>query len=894
MGSHEQTHASSPLWKIPTAFTSLIGREREITAIQGLLTKQQVRLLTLTGAAGVGKTRLSLEVAMSLRSCFSDGVCFVELATLSDPDLVLSTLAERLEIKEGTRELLTERLKRSLHDKHLLLLLDNFERLLSASPLMEDLLSACPALHIVVTSRTPLRLRAESLFPVAPLALPDLSRLPEPELLARIAAVALFLQRAQAIRPDLQLLPANARAIAEICVRLDGLPLAIELAAARLSILSPQDLLDRLSSRLGLLTRGAWDLPERQQTLRKTLQWSYSLLSAEERQLFRCLSVFVGGCTMKGIEVLWARLHGEDQGREQVLDGVASLIEKSLLHRTELEGQEPRFRMLETIREYGLETLAACQELEAAQRAHAACYLALVEEAQGRLQGKEHGVWVQRLTQEHDNLRAALRWLLEQGEDREAALRMCSGLDVFWVVRGDLLEGWTFLEQALAQSQEAAPAVRTRALLAGVVIAMQAGDLACGEALCQEYLRVCRALGDTLSAGAALCVLGWLAYHRKDFAAARSFLEEGLAIARELGYKPGVLISLLFLAYLAHEQGDDARLRQLCQQCLAFSGERQAAFIWPYLLLRLADLHFLVLADPTTMQRLLSESLAIFQERNDTLGTAECSRIAAQAALLQGDVTTARRLAEKSLKLSSEVGARPVLARSLALLGRVLVACGELGEAGTLYTRSLVVAKELEDQWRIAPGLEGLAGVVLAQGEAAWAARFGVEGLASIVAAQGEFVWAARLWGLASTLPSAMPMRVSIPAVEPAAHERAVAAARARLGEQAFAEAMAEGRTMSLSQVLAWQETATLAEPLPSVNPAPPAVTPAPTSPHDLTEREVQVLRLLAQGLTNAQIAERLVVSPHTVRSHVKAIYSKLGVTSRSAATRFALEHHLG
>ncbi len=452
------------------------------------------------------------------------------------------------------------------------------------------------------------------------------------------------------------------------------------------------------------------------------------------------------------------------------------------------------------------------------------------------MEGQEHGAWVQRLAQEHDNLRAVLRWFLEQGKDGEAALRMCYGLHVFWTVRGDLLEGWTFLEQALAQSRGATSALRAKALLAAVVIAMQAGDLARCESLCQEYLSLCRALGDKLGTGSSLCTLGWIARNRGDFTAARSFLEEGLAIARELEFTPGVFFSLLFLAYVAHDQGDEARVRLLCQQCLAFSGERHAFVLWPFLLLRLADLHFMILGDPTTAQRLLEESLAIFQERNDMLGRAECSRIAAQAALLRGDVPTARSLAETSLKLSSEVGARPVLARSLALLGRVMVACGDLGEAGALYTKSLM---------------------------------------------------------LASTLPQGMPTRVSIPAVEPAEYERAVAAARTHLGEQAFATAWAEGRTMTLEQVLAWREAASLPETLPRANPVTSVVSIPPSYPNELTEREVQVLRLVAQGLTNAQIAHQLVVSPHTVHSHVKAIHSKLGVTSRSAATRFAVEHHL-
>jgi len=522
MAHREKTGFSGALWKVPPPFTPLLGREREVVAIETFLTQNEKRLLTLTGVGGIGKTRLSLEVATLLRSRFVDGVCFVELAALSDPGLVIPTLATRLGIKESGRGPLAERLKGTLHDKHLL----------PAASQVEDLLAACPALHIVVTSRTPLRVRAESLFLVAPLALPDLSRLPEPEVLAHTAAVALFVQRAQATQLGFQLTSANARIIAEICVRLDGLPLAIELAAARLSVLAPPELLARLSSRLGLLTRGAWDLPERQQTLRKTIQWSYDLLRAEEQWLFRCLSIFVGGCTLEASEVMWARLRDDEQGAGRVLDGIASLCDKSLLRRIEQEGEESRLVMLETIREYGLEMLAACQELEATQRAYAAYYLALVEEAEGKIGGQEHAVWVKLLEREHDNLRTVLHWFLEQGKDREAALRMGAGLHVFWAIQDHFLEGQTFLEQALARSEGAAPSVRLKALIAAVAITLHAGDLPRCEALCQECLSLCRTLGDMFGRGFSLFALGCIARYRENFAAARSRFEESLALAR--------------------------------------------------------------------------------------------------------------------------------------------------------------------------------------------------------------------------------------------------------------------------------------------------------------------------------------------------------------------------
>jgi predicted ATPase/transcriptional regulator with XRE-family HTH domain len=427
--SHAHASPTSFSSLLPTPVTPLIGREQEVMAVCSLLRHPDVRLITVTGTGGVGKTRLALEVGAAVRGLFADGVAFVSLASVRDPSLVITTIIQALALKEMPNQSPVELLKAFLHHRSLLLLLDNFEQVIEAAPVLSELLAACSALKILVTSRSVLHLRGEHEFLVAPLALPDLAALPPGEALAQYAAVALFLQRVRAILPAFQVTTDNARSIAELCVHLDGLPLALELAAAQMKLFTPQALLTRLGHLLPLLVNGTRDAPERQQSLRQTIAWSYHLLSSEEQRLFRRLSVFVGGCTLETIETLWG---ARNQEHAQV-DVVTALLSQNLVQVIRQRGEEPRFVMLETIREYGQGCLEQCGEREALQREHAHYYLGLAEEAERKLLSAEQPQWLKRLEREHDNLLAALRWFHET-HDAESAFRMMGALWLFWLL----------------------------------------------------------------------------------------------------------------------------------------------------------------------------------------------------------------------------------------------------------------------------------------------------------------------------------------------------------------------------------------------------------------------------------------------------------------------------
>ena len=850
---------------LPAQVTPLIGRERDVANACALLQRTEVRLVTLTGMGGIGKTRLGMGIAHCQLDNFADGVCFVPLAPISDPSLVLATIAQALGIKEARGRSLVDLLKMFLQDKQLLLLLDNFEQVVVAAPVLSDLLAACPHLKILVTSRAVLHIQGEHEFPVPPLALPDLARLPKSEELVQYAAVALFLQRALAIKPDLAVTKDNMRAIAEICARLDGLPLAIELAAVRTKLLPPQALLRRLEHPLQVLTSGAQDVLARQQTLRNTIAWSYHLLDADQQRLFRRLCVFIDGCTLEAIEFVCEKL---DDGALPVLEGVSLLIDNSLLQQIEQGAEEPRFVMLETIREYGLEVLAESNEMSITRQAHALYYLTLAEQAESKLGGPEQAMWLGRLEREHDNLRAAMQWSTGDhgnGGSPEIGLRLGGALRRFWQMHGHLNEGQIFLERALSASEGNGVSARARAkaLIAAGTLASIQNDYDRTEAYCRQSLVLFRELGDQPGIALSLYLLSVIPWMKGDTVAARSLTEEALTLFREMGDKERVAWSLSTLGLLNAQEGKYASARALYEESLATHRELGDKRGIAMTLLRLAQLLFVSQGDQAMLCSLLEEGLTLFKELDEKEGIANSYALSGQLALRRGDTTTARSQLEESILLSREIGNRRTLAESLAILARVILAQGEKAAAQALYEESLAIAREMNHMWLIASCLEG------------WA---------SMVAEQGQCAWAAQLWGAAESLREAI--RVPISPAERADYERAVAAARAQLGEKAFAARWREGRTMTPEQAFAAQGEETVPSPTTTV-------TATPTYPAGLTAREVEVLHLVARGMTNTQIAHELVLSEKTVATHLTHIFNKTNSENRAAAVAFAMRQGL-
>jgi predicted ATPase/DNA-binding CsgD family transcriptional regulator len=772
-------HTSRPN-NLPIQLTSFVGRTREIAEVKCLLAG--TRLLTLTGAGGCGKSRLALRVVTDLLEEYADGIWLVELASLTDPTLVSQTVAAALTVRERLGRPITDTLAEYLRSKSLLLVLDNCEHVRAACTVLADvLLRACPNLRVLATSREILSLAGEAFYRVPPLSVPDPGRIPPLEQLSQYEAVRLFVERARASQPGFRVTKNNAPAMVQVCHRLDGMPLAIELAAVRVKVLAVEQIAARLDDRFRLLTGGSQETLPRHQTLRAAMDWSYALLSDKERCVLRRLSVFAGGWTLEAAEAVSA---GDDVETSEVLDVLAKLVDKSLVG-AETEDGEARFRLPETVRQYALDRLFEFGEAPMVRRRHRDWYLSWAERAGLKLRGPEQVEWLDRLGREHDNLRAALEWSTRDEGGAEAGLRLAGALWWFWFLHGYWSEGQGWLEGALSRAYDAPPRAVPKAMRGA-------------------------------------CYFAW---RRGDYERATALGERALVLSRELGDRESSALCLLHLGLIAHRQGDNARAKRLLNESLAFSKE-------------IGD------------RWLIGQPLA------------HLGRLAED----EGDLAQAEAWSKQSLALFIEVGDKYFIANALRNLGLVALRAGDYGRTSKLLTESLTLCNEIGNRYVADACLWGLAGVACAQ---------------------ERYERAARLFGGAEALRETLgeqPLQC-----DKADRDQRMAATRARLGNVAFAAALAEGRGMALEQAIEYAlapidtDTAKAAE----------RGIPARKHMGLLTPREREVAALIARGLTNREIASSLVIAERTADAHVQHILNKLGFNTRAQIAAWVVEHGL-
>jgi predicted ATPase/class 3 adenylate cyclase len=671
-----KTLASRPN-NLPRQPTPFLGRQREVAEVAEILRRDDVQLLTLTGPGGSGKSRLGLQAAADLLDDFPDGVFFVPLAALIDSGLVPSAIAAALGVREEGERSITERLQDFLADKQMLLLLDNFEHLLGATPQMAHLLASCPGLSMLATSRAPLHVRAERQYPVPPLALPDAGSAADLDTLARSEAVQLFVDRAQAARPDFSLTPENGPTVGELVRRLDGLPLAIELAAARVKLLPPAPLLLRLEQRLPLLTGGGNDAPTRQRTLRATIAWSHDLLSPGEQTLFRRLSVFVGGCTVAAVEAVV-----NPTGDLDVLEDLAALSDQSLLRPMEEAHGEPRVGMLETIREYAVERLIESGETAVVGEAHSAYFLALAEGAESELTGPDQLVWQNRLTAEHGNLRAALARSIESGA-AETSLRLAAALVTFWRTRGHLSEGRNWLEQVLAFPAGDTPELRAKALHGAGWLASEQGEYPLAVHLLEESRATYLQIQDRTGEATATVRLGDTKHRQGALEQAAELLETGRALWRDSGDALGEAGALNALGNFAITQENlEGAVTAYTEALSRYRGAGDTRAIATVL----GNLGFVTgrRGDLEGASRLTTESLTLFRTLGDAVGSAFALAGLGEIAAAQGDAARAAALFGEALSVAWAQGAQPIVVEQIDQLAELAVKAGRLEHASRL------------------------------------------------------------------------------------------------------------------------------------------------------------------------------------------------------------------
>jgi predicted ATPase/DNA-binding SARP family transcriptional activator/DNA-binding CsgD family transcriptional regulator len=820
---------------LPAPRTNFVGREREMVELKRTLS--MTRLLTLTGAGGSGKTRLALEVARELIGAYPDGVWLVELAPLTEGDLVVQEVARSLEVPERPGRPLVDTLVDTLDNKEMLLVVDNCEHLVEATAqLVDALLDSCSRLRVLATSREPLGVGGEILWQVPPLSVPaKKGGGPDGEYtvesLMRFEAVRLFVDRARLRLPSFQLTRENAGAVAKVCRWLDGIPLAIELATARMGALAVEQVAQRLEASLDVLKGASRTTAPRQQTLRATLDWSHDMLSEAERALFRRLSVFAGGWTM---EVAEAVCSGGVIEQDDVLDLLGGLVDKSLVIAGASTGGVVRYRMFRPIRQYARERLEASGEAEAVGDRHTAAFLALAEEAGPELAGPEQRLWVERLEGEHDNMRATLSWLLERGKD-ELGVRLCAALWRFWYVRGYLSEGIRCMERALASGDSEASPVRVKALEGMGWLTQGQGDTALAEATYKEMLELSQELNDKGNVATALNSLGTIALTHGNNERARALLEENLAVLRQL-----------------EEENADTTLKRFhALNLLAYSALNEEG-------------------DYVKATELLKQSLALAREAGDANRVGATLLNLGYAELMQENYERAMAFSEEALMVANSLGNAGVeiFPEARVNLGLAALGQGEHERAAASFEEALAIAQKVGVKASVINALEGMA---------------------SLAVAVEEATRAAHLWGAAEAAREATG--IALPPGDRALHEPYLASARSRLGEAAWEEALAEGRAMSLEEGAEYALSEEKEPPAPAVT-GPPEEPPADEPPAALTPREKEVALLIARELSNRQIASELMLSEHTVATHVRNILKKLGLYSRTQIAAWFTEEH--
>ncbi|MGB3306927.1 MAG: LuxR C-terminal-related transcriptional regulator [Thermomicrobiales bacterium] len=864
---------------LPRPLTPLVGRDREQQEAVAILRESSPRLLTLTGPGGVGKTRLALHLAHELADDFVDGVVFVSLSPLRDPDLVLPTIARAFDIYETqmTEADCEERLIAYLQPRQFLLVLDNFEQIVSAATRISTILSLCPDITALVTSQVPLDIEGEQQFPVLPLEVPMASA-STPDAVQDTGAVALFMQRARAVAPRLTLTAANATTIATICRQLDGLPLALELAAARMNILSPEALLARLSNRLQVLTGGRRDMPDRLRTMRQAIAWSYDLLTPDEQALFRQLSVFAGGIPIDAVEALLET--------DNALDLVSSLVDRSLVRLT-TQNDESRFLMLETLRDFGHEELLRLGQDDEARAAHAAYYGSLTENAESKLTATGQEVWLERFTTELNNLRTALQWSLDSGHP-DIALSLLHDMWRFWSMRGLVSEGRTWMERAIAAN---------------------AGQR-------------------TIAFGSLLSGAGHLAEDQNDLEASRTFFQQAVELANEIGDIRGKIRAIAGLGTVAHDRGEYDLASRYHHEAVALSREHNEPRSMAMALGNLGAVSY-YRADYEAAHRHWAECRAILAELGDIQAEAIVTSNLGALAMEREDFELAEELLTSTVEMQRQIGDERSLAFSFVNLADLwaqrrdveraeeyfAIGINHFRKAGDIrneaiaqISRAEMLSREGNDPHVLVLLVQSARQLLRIEDQLSFVEA--IERFAFLAARHARYTEATRLYGLVAAERERLgaPPRTRMLAEV----EAGTTACERALSPADFAEAWQAGATLAFADAIAVmdaiaQDIAAQASPgtasdtsalAPAGAGRPMIVMSSPARGSDpeaapvenpLTEREMDVLRLLAEGKSSPEIAEELFISPRTATTHVSRILAKLEVNSRTAAVTSAM-----